>query len=62
MTKRLMSAVAATGLATASGREVTAGAGYSAGWVISSMDAHVSGTLSKAGEKTKETSESVTYC
>lgn len=44
-----------------SGREVTAGGSYSASWVISSMDAHVSGTLSKAGEKTKETSESVTY-
>jgi hypothetical protein len=44
-----------------SGREVTAGASYSASWVISSMDAHVSGTLSKAGEKTKETSESVQY-
>ncbi|MFJ2731224.1 hypothetical protein [Streptomyces sp. NPDC087317] len=51
MTKKLMPAVAATGLAAASGREVTAGAGYSAGWVISSMDAHASGTLSKAGEK-----------
>ncbi|MGW6202464.1 hypothetical protein ACWF9B_02245 [Streptomyces sp. NPDC055089] len=44
-----------------SGREVSAGASYSASWVISSMDAHVSGTLSKAGEKTKEKSESVTY-
>ncbi|MCS0603475.1 hypothetical protein NX794_19970 [Streptomyces sp. LP11] len=44
-----------------SGREVTAGGSYSASWVISSMDAHVSGTLSKAGEKTKERSESVTY-
>ncbi len=44
-----------------SGREVTAGASYSANWVISSMDAHVSGTLSEAGEKTKEKSESVTY-
>ncbi|MEU1185162.1 hypothetical protein ABZ464_47670 [Streptomyces sp. NPDC005820] len=44
-----------------SGREVTAGGSYSASWVISSMDAHVSGTLTKAGEKTKETSESVTY-
>ncbi|MFJ2826323.1 hypothetical protein ACIPC1_01700 [Streptomyces sp. NPDC087263] len=44
-----------------SGREVTAGASYSASWVISSMDAQVSGTLTKAGEKTKEKSESVTY-
>ncbi|MFI8087281.1 hypothetical protein ACIF9R_03055 [Streptomyces sp. NPDC086080] len=44
-----------------SGREVTGGASYSANWVISSMDAHVSGTLSKAGEKTKERSESVTF-
>lgn len=44
-----------------SGREVTGGASYSANWVISSMDAHVSGTLSKAGEKTKEKSESVTF-
>ncbi|WP_405907458.1 MULTISPECIES: hypothetical protein [unclassified Streptomyces] len=44
-----------------SGREVTAGASYSASWVISSMDAQVSGTLTKAGEKTKETTESVTY-
>ncbi|WP_371662389.1 hypothetical protein [Streptomyces sp. NBC_00280] len=43
------------------GREVTAGASYSASWVISSMDAHVSGTLSKSGEKTSERSESVTY-
>ncbi|MEV5435544.1 hypothetical protein AB0K80_05850 [Streptomyces sp. NPDC052682] len=43
-----------------SGREVTAGASYSASWVISSMDANVSGTLTRAGEKTKETSESVT--
>jgi hypothetical protein len=44
-----------------SGREVTGGASYAANWVISSMDAHVSGTLTKAGEKTKERSESVTY-
>ncbi|WP_155060807.1 hypothetical protein [Streptomyces blattellae] len=44
-----------------SGREVTGGASYSASWVISSMDAHVSGTLTKSGEKTKETSESVTH-
>ncbi|GED84962.1 hypothetical protein [Streptomyces sp. 6-11-2] len=44
-----------------SGREITGGASYSASWVISSMDAHVSGTLTKAGEKTKETSESVTF-
>ncbi|MFD4409206.1 hypothetical protein ACFVXW_31115 [Streptomyces sp. NPDC058251] len=44
-----------------SGREVTAGASYSASWVISSMDAHVSGTLTKAGEKTKETSEAVQF-
>lgn len=44
-----------------SGREVTAGASYSASWTISSMDAHVEGTLTKAGEKTKESSESVTY-
>ncbi|WP_371547742.1 hypothetical protein OG266_20800 [Streptomyces sp. NBC_00554] len=44
-----------------SGREITAGASYSAQWVISSMDAHVSGTLTKAGEKTKETSESVEF-
>lgn len=43
-----------------SGREVTAGASYSASWVISSMDAHISGTLTKSGEKTKETSESIT--
>lgn len=44
-----------------SGRSVTAGANYSASWVISSMDAHVEGTLSKAGEKTSEKSESVTF-
>ncbi|MFJ9121060.1 hypothetical protein ACIRJO_36715 [Streptomyces sp. NPDC102394] len=44
-----------------SGREVTAGASYSAAWTISSMDAHVDGTLTKAGEKTTERSESVTY-
>ena len=44
-----------------SGREITSGASYSASWVISSMDAHVSGTLTKAGEKTSERSESVTY-
>ncbi|WP_436986126.1 hypothetical protein [Streptomyces sp. enrichment culture] len=43
-----------------SGREVTAGASYSASWVISSLDANVSGTLSKAGEKTKEKNETVT--
>ena len=44
-----------------SGREVTSGASYSASWTISSMDAHVEGTLTHAGEKTKESSESVTY-
>ncbi|MFJ4277737.1 hypothetical protein [Streptomyces massasporeus] len=43
-----------------SGREVTAGASYSAAWVISSLDANVAGTLSKAGEKTKESNETVT--
>ncbi|MEO3976549.1 hypothetical protein [Streptomyces sp. CAU 1734] len=43
-----------------SSREITAGASYSASWVISSLDAHVSGTLAKAGEKTKARSESVT--
>ena len=40
---------------------MTAGAGYWASWVIPSVDAHVSGTLAKTGERTSETSESVTY-
>lgn len=44
-----------------SGRTITAGASYSASWVISSMDARVEGTLTKAGEKTREKSESVTF-
>lgn len=44
-----------------SGREVTAGVSYSASWVISSLDAQVSGTLTKAGEKTSERSESITF-
>ncbi|QNP70420.1 hypothetical protein IAG44_13835 [Streptomyces roseirectus] len=44
-----------------SGREVTAGVNYSANWVISSLDANVSGTLTRAGEKTKETSETITF-
>ncbi|WP_393060268.1 hypothetical protein [Streptomyces sp. LN549] len=43
-----------------SSREITAGAGYSASWVVSSLDVNVSGTLAKAGEKTREKSESVT--
>ncbi|MFM9609875.1 hypothetical protein ACSCBZ_03440 [Streptomyces niveiscabiei] len=44
-----------------SGREITTGVSYSASWVISSLDANVSGTLSRAGEKTKETSETITF-
>ncbi|WP_411081815.1 hypothetical protein [Streptomyces sp. cmx-18-6] len=44
-----------------SGREGTAGVSYSGNWVISSLDVHVSGTLSKFKEKTKEKSESVTF-
>ncbi|GAQ59034.1 hypothetical protein [Streptomyces acidiscabies] len=44
-----------------SGREITTGVNYSASWVISSLDANVSGTLTRAGEKTKETSETITF-
>jgi len=44
-----------------SGREITAGANYSASWVISSLDASVSAKLTRAGEKTRETNETVTY-
>ncbi|GHA81313.1 MULTISPECIES: hypothetical protein [Streptomyces] len=43
-----------------SSREITAGVSYSAAWVVSSLDVNVSGTLAKAGEKTKEKTESVT--